>query len=130
MMRVVLHPGAFVRARVPVSLERSLQHALGAVHAPFFAVRESDALVVTLQEIEWTRMAARFSFAAVERGLRLISIDKAPPDPAFVSRLARVVAAAGVPASAFPAFYRDHLIVPAEYAQHCLDALRSLIAEM
>src|SRR2546421_2328543 len=118
-MRVALHPAAFVRARVPAMLQRSVQHALGAVHAPFFTVREPDVLVVTLQEIEWMRLAARFSSAAVERGLRLISIDQAPPDPAFVNRLALVVAAAGVPASNFPAFYRDHLGVPAVYGQRC-----------
>ena len=125
-MRAALHPAAFVRARVPATLERSLQYALAAVHAPFFTVREPDVLVVTLQEGEWMRLAPRFSSAAVERGLRLISIDEAPPDPAFVNRLARVVAAAGVPASTFPAFYRDHLVVPAEYAQRCLDAVLQL----
>ena len=125
-MRVALHPAAVVRARVPATLERSLQSALGAVYAPFFTVRGPDVLVVTLQETEWMRLAARFSSAAVERGLRLISIDEAPPDPAFVNRLARVVAAAGVPASTFPAFYRDHLVVPAEHAQRCLDAVLQL----
>jgi len=125
-MRVAPHPAAFVRVRVPATLERSLQSALGAVYAPFFTVRGPDVLVVTLQETEWMRLAARFSSAAVERGLRLISIDEAPPDPAFVNRLARVVAAAGVPASTFPAFYRDHLVVPAEHAQRCLDTVLQL----
>ncbi len=125
-MRAALHPAAFVRARVPATRERSWQYALAAVHAPFFTVRESDVLVVTLQEVEWMRVAPRFSSVAVERGLRLISIDEAPPDPAFVNRLARVVAAAGVPASTFPTFYRDHLVVPAAHAQRGLDAVLQL----
>ncbi len=122
-MRAVLHPAVFVRLRVPAYLERSLQLALRTVHAPFFTLREPDVLVVTLPEIEWTRLAGRFSSAAVERGLRLISIDEPPPDPGFVGRLAQAVAAAGVPASAFPAFHRDHLVVPAEHAQRCLETV-------
>lgn len=122
-MRAALHPGSFARVRVPASLERSLHQALGTVHAPFFTVREIDALIVTLQEDEWMRVAGRFSLAVVERGLRLISVDEAPSDPAFVNRLTRAVAAAGVPAAAFAAFHRDHLVVPAQYAQRCLDAV-------
>lgn len=126
-MRAALHPETFVRVRVPAYLERSLHQVLGTVHAPFFTVREPDALVVTMQENEWRRVAGRFSSSAVEPGLRLISIDEAPPDPAFVTRLAQVVAAVGVPASAFPTFYRDHLVVPAEHAQRCLDAVQQLL---
>src|SRR5436309_13925934 len=126
-MRAALHPEAFVRVRVPASVERSLHQVLSSVHAPFFTLRESGALVVTLQETEWMRVAGRFSSSAVEPGLRLISIDEAPPDPAFVNRLARVVAAAGVPAAAFSAFYRDHLVVPAEHAQRSLDAVQQLL---
>lgn len=128
-MRATLHPEMFVRVRVPRSLERSLHQALGTVHAPFFTVREPDEVVVTLLDTEWMRVAGRFSSAVLERGLRLISIDEVPPDPAFVNRLARAVAAAGVPASAFPAFYRDHLVVPAEYAQRCVDAVEQLFSE-
>ena len=126
-MRAALHPEAFVRVRVPAYLERSLHQVLSSVHAPFFTLRESGALVVTLQETEWMRVAGRFSSSAVEPGLRLISIDEAPPDPAFVNRLARVVAAAGVPAAAFLAFYRDHLVVPAAHAQRSLDAVQQLL---
>jgi len=122
-MRAALHPEAFVRVRVPAYLERSLHQVLSSVHAPFFTLRESGALVVTLQETEWMRVAGRFSSSAVEPGLRLISIDEAPPDPAFVNRLA----AAGVPAAAFLAFYRDHLVVPAEHAQRSLDAVQQLL---
>src|SRR5213593_3998208 len=112
-MRAALHPEAFVRVRVPAYLERSLHQMLSSVHAPFFTLRESGALVVTLQETEWMRVAGRFSSSAVE--------------PGFVNRLARVVAAAGVPAAAFPAFYRDHLVVPAEHAQRSLDAVQQLL---
>ncbi len=127
-MRASLHPSGFVRVRVPAYLERSLQLAIGAVHAPFFTVREADALVVILQDVEWARLAARFPSATAERGLRLISIDEPPSDPAFSRRLAETLGAAGLQASTFPAFHRDHLIVPEEYAQRCLDAVLALIA--
>ncbi len=125
-MRASLHPGSFVRVRLPASMERSLRLALSAVHAPFFTVWDSGAVVLTLQEGEWMRVAARFPSAAVERGLRLISIDPLPDDPALAGRLADAVAAAGVSASALPAFHRDHLVVSAEDADRCLAAIARL----
>lgn len=128
-MRASLHPASFVRVRLPASMERSLQLALSAVHAPFFTVWDAGAIVLTLQEAEWARVAPRFLSAAVERGLRLISIDPPPDDPAFAGRLADAVAAAGVSASALPAFHQDHLVVPAEHADRCLAAMAPLITD-
>jgi len=127
-MRASLHPSPFVRVRVPVSLERSLQLAVSVAHAPFFTVREADALVVILQDVEWRRLAGRFPSATVERELRLISIDEPPSDPAFSRRLAAVLGAEDLGASTIPAFHRDHVIVPAEQAQRCLEAVLTLVA--
>ena len=127
-MRASMHPVPFVRVRVPGALERSLQLSLGAVHAPFFTVWDSGAVVLTLQEGEWARVASKFLSATVERGLRLISIDAMPDDPVFIRRLADLLTAAGVPASALPAFHRDHLVIRAEHADRCLAAIAQLAA--
>ncbi len=129
-MRAVMHPAAFTRVRVPTYLQRSLQLALAATHAPFFAVREHDAVAVTLPDVEWTRLAERFPAATIERGLRLISLNGPPSDPAVARQLAATLAAADIPAATLPAFHRDHFVVPVECAQRCLEAVRRLIAAL
>src|SRR2546430_14825368 len=101
-MRAVLHPEAFVRVRVPAYLERSLHQVLSAVHAPFFTVRESGALVVTLQEAERVRVAGWVSSSAVEGGLRLVRIHDARPAAAIGNRPGRGGASIAVSAAAFP----------------------------
>lgn len=122
-----LHEAPFVRVRVPGYLARSLQLALGEVHAPFFTMREEDDFVVALREDEWARIAARFPSVQVERGLRLISVNPREDDPAFPRRLAAALADVGIQAAVLPAFHRDHLLVPAAVAETCLAVVQKVV---
>lgn len=125
--RVRMYDAVFVRARVPVALERSLRLALGRVYAPFFSLREQDALVVVLREDEWARVAGRFPTAQVEQGLHLVSIAPPHNDTALASRLVQTLAAGGIAATALPSFYYIHLVVSADKAERCVAAVRQLM---
>jgi hypothetical protein len=123
-MRLSLHPARFVQARLPAFLAPSLQRALAGIPGPFVTARNGDEIVVTLQEVEWDRLARRFASARVERGLRLISVEGAAGgDPTLVRRLADAAAQAGIAAVPLPAFHRDHLVVSEQDAARCLEVL-------
>lgn len=126
---VHLHDGEFVRVRVPVYLERSLQIALGGVHAPFFTDHEGTALAVVLRREEWERLAHRFVGAAVETGFRLVSFQPDASDLMLPSRLRHGLHKRGVGAAVLPSFHHDHLLVREDQAERCLELITRILSE-
>ena len=124
---VHVHDGEFVRVRVPAYLERSLQIALGGVHAPFFTDHEGATLAVVLRRDEWDRLATRFTAAEVRGGFRLLSLP-AGPDPLLPSRLRQVLDGRGVAAYVLPSFHNDHLLVRDDQVQRCLELIRQVLS--
>ena len=123
---VHVHDGEFVRVRVPAYLERSLQIALGGVHAPFFTDHEGAALAVVLRRDEWDRLAPRFTAAEVSGGFRLLSLKRGP-DPWLPSSLRQALGERGVAACVLPSFHNDHLLVRDDHVQRCLEVIREIL---
>lgn len=125
--RIWIHEGEFLRARVPASLERSLQLALAGAHAPFFQHREAGTLEVVLRESEWKRIAPRFAGSVVTAGFRLVSVHPGP-DSTFPARLRRALNEDGVEAALLPSFHHDHVLVRDDQLARCLAVVRRLLS--
>lgn len=127
MTGVQVHEAVFARVRVPVYLERSLQLALGDVHAPFFTLRDVDAVVVVLRDDEWARLTSRFVSATVESGFRLVSVQGYGSDPQVARKLVTALASGGIVASGLPSFHHDHLLVPGDQLRAALPVIQQFL---
>lgn len=123
-MTTQVHDGEFVRVFVPAYLERSLQLALGTVHAPFFTERNGEAFAVVLQRQEWERVAPRFATAQVTVGFRLVTVVTPEMDSGFPARLRQVLTERGVSAALMPSFHNDYVLVRSDQLEACLQAIR------
>lgn len=125
---IEIHDHEFVRVEVPRALERSLQLALGGVHAPFFTLHGETAIVVVLRRDEWDRLAPRFASARAAGGFRLVTLHPPQLDGTFPIRLREALAAAGLSARPLPSFHNDYLLVPADEVERAIEAVRPLLA--
>lgn len=128
-MMTQVHDGEFVRVHVPAYLERSLQLALGSVHAPFFTARDGPAFTVVLQRDEWERLTSRFAAAEVATGFRLVIVEAPGPDPDFPARLRQALTQSGVSAALLPSFHNDYVLVRDDQVEACLTAISRLSTE-
>lgn len=125
--KIQVHEGEFVRVHVPAYLARSLQLALGGVHAPFFTERDGPILMVVLRREEWERLASRFAAAEVAAEFRLIAVQVPGVDPAFPARLRQALAEAGLDAVLLPSFHNDYVLVREVELPSCLAAITRLL---
>ncbi len=125
-MTTRVHDGEFVRVLVPAYLERSLQLALGGVHAPFFTARNGAGFTVVLQREEWERVASRFAAAEVTAGFRLVTVVTPGMDAGFPTRLRQALAERGVSAALMPSFHNDYVLVRDDQVEACLEAISQL----
>ena len=97
---------------------------------PFSAlIVDKDEVSLLLQSDLHQEFAKRLRQAEVsEQVYRLITFD-APLEPTlvgFIARISAVLADAGIPILTFAAYSRDHILVPAEYFEAGMWALRTL----
>lgn len=127
MTDVQVHEAVFARVRVPAYLERSLQLALGGVHAPFFTLHDVDAIVVVLRDDEWARLTSRFASATVESGFRLVSVQVHGSDAQVARKLVTALASGGIAAAVLPSFHHDHLLVPGDQLHAALPVIHQVL---
>jgi hypothetical protein len=100
--------------------------------ANFFLLRDPFEVTLLVEESDWRAMRHAARDAKVEAGFRLVTLDVELgwDVVGFLAHVTRILADAGVPVGALPAFSRDHLLIKQDDLGKALRALGEHVAEL
>src|SRR5687767_3336473 len=98
----------------------------------FFLLRDPYEVTLLVEESDWRAMRHAARDAKVEAGFRLVTLDVelSWDVVGFLAHVTRILADAGIPVGALPAFTRDHLLIKQDDLGKALRVLGEHVAEL